>query len=140
MESQFTRLYRDATHELYVGTSLKQSELAHQLAPRKRLLYRRQSDFRLPGMEADAVAMRVGIHLVQFLINTGNPRRVLGMYELMREGDQAKCPWEVELNKLRRDLLKSQLRRMGISLDSFLEEPELYLSLGTVASREKEED
>ena len=131
VEKNFTHIYRNATHEIYIGVNLKQP--SNPIASvRSRLLYRRQSDFRLPGMDANEVSHRVGDRLIEVLLQTPNPRKVLGMYDLLSEGEQLKCPWEVALNACRTQLLRSQLILLGISLEDYLDNPEMYLSLGKI--------
>jgi hypothetical protein len=94
----------------------------------KRLLFRRQSDYRLPGSNPGEVADLIAVGLIRFLISTPYPRRVIGMFDLPRVNETS--IWERKHRSLYRELLLRQLKIHGIPVNAYLDNPSLYLDLG----------
>jgi hypothetical protein len=106
---RFPQIYADATHEIKIGLTIRESD-------RVRLLYQRQADFRLPELDADDVCDQVVCKMINFLLNPSlNPKRCPGMYYHLSEGQQQLCLWEKLLNNYRNELLRVQLRKLGMS-------------------------
>ena len=125
LNTDFNREYDNTTHELFVGLVVNQSAGPGFSPSEKRILFRRQSDYRLPGLAPCRVAKMIGIGMIRFLLANPHPRRVKGLYDLppVRE-----VPiWEHEHERLYFGLLRRQLKIHNIPLQSYKVDPALYL-------------
>lgn len=123
VRDNFQKILRDATHEL---------EIKLKTPSEVRILYRLQSDFRVPFMANDNVAEKLKDRLVRLLLEEPNPRKVPGMYSLLYEGEQSECPWSKAISRYRSDLIRQSLKRNGMTYEQYAEDPKMYNSLGKV--------
>jgi hypothetical protein len=127
INSSFQREYGNTTHELFIGLVLNESTGSGFTASEKRVLFRRQSDYRLPGLDPCRVSKMIAIGLIRFLLANPHPRRVKGLYDLppVRE-----VPiWEHEHERLYLGILQRQLKINNISVSSYKADPAFYLNL-----------
>lgn len=127
VRESFQKVFRDATHEL---------EIKVKTPSEVRILYRIQSDFRVPFMSNDNVAEKLKERLVRLLLEQSNPRKVPGMYSLLYEGEQRDCPWAAAILGYRGEMIYQSLKRHGMSVEQYKEDPKLYNSIGKVRDKE----
>lgn len=91
-----------------------------------RLLYEKTDNFECPGYEPLQVAHLTASRLVKFLMTLSSPKRVPGAFDLLFRGEEYRCPFELAYANYRRDLLRSQLKKLGISYDQFVADKTAY--------------
>lgn len=91
-----------------------------------RLLYEKIDNFECPGYESMEVVNLTASMLFKFLITLPNPKRVPGAFDLLFRGEEFRCPFEAVYANYRRELLWSQLRKLGITYDQFIADKAAY--------------
>ena len=128
LNRSFCSIYDDATHEVYVGVTLKDTSPILELTePRIRPLYRKQADLRMPGLTPHAVAYFVGKRLLAYLQSVKDPRVKMGLYHQMIHRKAHENPWDQVLNQAYSGLLRSQLAKLNLKMDDYLVDPEYFI-------------
>lgn len=95
VKRSFQKLFQDANLELEVKVKSPGDV---------RVLYRQQGNFMASSIDLPEMERLIGGHLVEFLLDKPEPRKISGMYALLYEADRSCCPWTAEIDAYRTNL------------------------------------